>query len=100
MFFSFGGVTLFPLVFIGFSLQTFYELKDGKLMKFTTGGKNSAPSLTINLKDIKSTSLIYKKEKLIGIKLFDQTKFEMARIYLEEPQDFLDSLDEEINKIK
>jgi len=96
----FLGINLFPLFFIGFIFQTFYEIKDGKLMKFSTGGKNSTPSLIINLKDIKSTSLIYKKEKLIGIKLLDQTKFELTRIYLEETQDFLISLNKEIDKIK
>ncbi len=94
------GVNLLPLAFVAFIFKTFYKIKDGKLMKFTTGGKNSSPSMIVNLQDVKSTRPIYKREKLIGVKLYDQTEFELMCIYLEEPQEFLNLLNKEIGQAK
>ncbi len=52
-----------------FLIKTYVIVKNGKIYRYTLGGKNKDPNLSMNINDIMSIERIIKNKKVIGLSI-------------------------------
>lgn len=95
------ALSILPILFVAFLFRTFYEIKDGKIICYTLGGKNETPSLIIWIKNIKKIEVIKRQGEIKGLKVYqNEDGSNPTKIYVKNAQDFIKKLKLEKSDIR